>query len=200
MKMAKIETEDLNKLIACTKGFIDHNNFRVAFRYIRLEFSKNDRRVAAISCDGYRLSVEHSVVSDLEEDFVAYIKPNFTLPKGKTANIELDEEQKLCKIHCDGIVLGYEQPDGEFFIDYKKVIPCNKPTLRIGFNGNYLLKALNAAKTSAGGFKSPIVLEFTDNLSPVLFRTGKDDVKMVLPIRVSGEWVPLDFEKKQEEQ
>ena len=61
-------------------------------------------------------------------------------------------------------------------------------TFRIGFNGNYLLTALQAAKVSTGGtYKNPIILEFNGPTSPCVIRTNTSDVKMVLPIRIKAE-------------
>ena len=86
-------------------------------------------------------------------------------------------------IRCGEFIFGYQQPEGEF-LDWEKVLP-EAPTFKIGFNGNYLLSALKAAKVSAGNsFKSPIILEFRSPLDPVIIHTNKDDVKMILPIRI----------------
>lgn len=58
----------------------------------------------------------------------------------------------------------------------------------VACNGNYLLSALQAAKVSAGGtYKNPIILEFTGPTSPCVIRTNKDDIKMVMPIRLKAE-------------
>lgn len=81
-------------------------------------------------------------------------------------------------------MFGYSQPEADKFL-WREAIPADDPTLRLGFNGNYLLSALQAAKVSIGGsFKDPVVLEFRNNLTPVILRTNKDDIKMVLPIRI----------------
>ena len=50
---------------------------------------------------------------------------------------------------------------------------------------NYLLSALQAAKVSAdGSFRQPVILEFRSNIEPILLRTNKEDIKMVLPVRI----------------
>lgn len=192
MSSATMTTDCFNKLISCTKNFLKPNSTSTIRGYIRLEFSHKFSRVTAIAIDGYRLSVEHCAVLEVDNDFVAYIKPNVKLQNGKVASIEMVDEEKLCKISCGGFHFGFDQPDGDY-MNWASVIPNQKPTLRIAFNGSYLEQALSAAKTSAGGFSKPVVLEFTDALSPVLFRTGSDDVKMVLPVRTRSEWQPLNF-------
>lgn len=82
------------------------------------------------------------------------------------------------------------------YFNWRNVVSDKEPAFRIRFNGNYLLKALTAAQKSAGGFKSPVVLEFTDPLSPVIFRTNQDDIKLILPMRIGKEWKPLGFKEE----
>lgn len=33
-------------------------------------------------------------------------------------------------------------------------------------------------------FRNPVILEFRSNVEPILLRTNKDDIKVVLPIRI----------------
>lgn len=180
MKRARISTENFNRLIETTKAFCATVSGRATSMYIRLEFYKEASEVIAVACDGYRLSVEHSI-AECEEDFVVYIRSTIKLPKGDTAVIELEEKEVI--IRCGGFVFGYKQPEGDF-VDWNNVIPKREPSLRIGFNGDYLLSALQAAKKSAGGFRNPIILEFGSPLQPVLIRTNTNDIKMVLPVRI----------------
>lgn len=177
---AKIYTNDFNRIIAATKDFVSKNSNKKTHTYIRLEFRHEEQRVTAIAVDGYRMSVENSVC-ECDEDFNAYIRSNVKLPSGLNAIFEIQDGEVI--IRCGDFIFGYQQPEGEF-LDWKKVLP-DAPTFKVGFNGNYLLTALNAAKVSAGNsFKHPIVLEFRGPLEPVIIRTNKDDVKMVLPIRI----------------
>lgn len=184
MKSAKIYTNDLNRLIAATKSFVSDNNYRPCHQYIKLEFHAADNQVVAMAADSYRMSVEHSVISDCDEDFVAFIKSNTKLPHKKYATISLTEDGKEAVIRCCEFSFGYTQPQDSGF-DWEKVIPTSEVKYRIGFNGNYLLAALQAAKVSAGeSFRKPVILEFRSNVEPILLRTNKEDIKMVLPIRI----------------
>lgn len=183
MKTAKIFTNDFNRIIAATKGFVGTSrNARKMNQYIRLEFSAEFQTVTAIAVDGYRMSVEHSVCCECGEDFVAYVRNSIKLPNKMYSEISVDNGE--CIIRCGDFLFGYQQPDGEF-LDWKNALPDGCPSMRIGFNGNYLLSALQAAKISAGNsFKSPVVLEFRGPLYPVVIRTNKEDIKMVLPVRI----------------
>lgn len=182
MKQAKIFSDDFNRIIAATKSFVSHGSTKRAHEYIKLEFCAELQRVTAVAVDGYRLSVEHSVISDCEEDFSVFVKANTKLPKGEYATISTDGKES--EIRCNGFIFGYEQPEDNF-LDWNNAIPKEKPALKIGFNGNYLLSALQAARISSGrSFRNPIVMEIYDSLKPIIFRTNNDDIKMVLPIRI----------------
>lgn len=181
---AKMASNDFNRLVAATKDFVSKDVTRRSHRFIRLEFSAADSSVTAVAVDGYRLSVEHSVC-ECDEDFVAYINANTHLPRGAEATIEVRDGEAI--IHCGDFIFGCPQRTGEF-LEWQKVIPAGEPTFRIGFNGNYLLSALWAAKVSCGDcFREPVVLELRGETDPVLLRTNKEDVKMVLPVRIKNQ-------------
>lgn len=181
---AKIHTNDFNRIVDATKQFVSKSDIRKLHKFIRLEFSAADSSVTAVAVDGYRLSVEHSVC-ECDEDFVAYINANTKLPRGMEATIELNYDAVI--IRCGDFIFGCPQREGEF-LDWERALPKGKPTFRFGVNGNYLLSALQAAKTSLGNsFRQPVILEFHGELSPVILRTNKDDIKMVLPVRIKND-------------
>lgn len=180
---ATILGNDFNRIMDATKQFCGTSTRHKEQEYIRLDFDAEIQRVTAHACDGYRLSVEHSVIGSCDENFTVYIRGGFRLPKKQYATIEKIENE--VQIRCAGALFGFEQPDVSRRFEWQKAIPKDEPTFRIGFNGNYLLNALQAAKVSAGQtFKNPIVLEFWTPTTPVIIRTNTDDIKMVLPIRI----------------
>ena len=182
MKKAIMTTDIFNRLINATKGFTGSFGSRYIHQFIRLEFHSDSDEVVAVAVDGFKLSVEHAVCKS-EEDFVVYVKSNAKLPRKTKVEIELDGNEALFR--CDEFVFGYQQPDGEF-CDWKKVLPKGEPSFKIGFNAEYLLKALDAARISAGGIcKTACVLEFRSPLEPVIIRTNSNDIKMVLPVRLT---------------
>ncbi len=178
---AQIHTNDFNRIVDATKQFAAKNTVRPIYKFIRLEFSAADHSVTAIATDGYRMSIEHSVC-DCDEDFTAYINPATRLPRGMEAIIEIEKADLI--IRCGDFIFGCQQRDGDF-LDWKNVLPEEEPTFRIGFNGNYLLSALQSAKVSLGNsFRSPVILEFRGAEKPVILRTNKNDLKMVFPVRI----------------
>ncbi len=182
---AQIHTGAFNRILGATKAFTSSNDNRPIMRYIRLEFSKETQSVTAIALDGYRMSVEHSVCVSVDEDFTAYIKP-IKLPNLRTATIEVKDGELF--IRCDGAIYGFKQPDGDFPIDWKnalETIENDTVQFKIGFNGELLLSALQAAKASSGGMLSkPVALEFRGAEKPITLRTGTNDIKVVLPVRM----------------
>ena len=184
---ATIFSDDFNRIVDATKQFVSkvHCESWKAKEYIRFDFDAEHQKVTAMSLDGYRMSVENSVVSECDENFSVYIMGSFRLPRKTYAVIEKVGTE--VQIRCAGALFGFEQPEDPQPFEWQKVIPEGEPHFKIGFNGNYLLTALQAAKISAGQtFKNPIVLEFWSPISPVIIRTNKDDIKMVLPIRLGG--------------
>lgn len=187
MKSATIYSNDFNRLLDATRSFVRKNNdVRQQFSFIKLEFRKDTQQVTAVAVDGYRMSVEHTVISECTEDFIAYIKPTIKLPRGEYATISLPGDGQVAQIKCNGFLFGYEQPPSTEF-HWENIIPRGSPSFEIAFNGNLLLSAIQAAKVSAGNsFKKPLVLQFFSPMSPALIRTNDDnDIKMVLPMRYS---------------
>lgn len=177
---SKMYTDNFNRMISAVKAFQGHKMSNESLNFVRIEFRAMTSEAIAIASDGCRLSVEHAV-AESDEDFTIYVDGKTRLPKGKNAIITLDGDEVM--IRCDGYIFGHKQPSGNFF-NWENAIPKDEPSFKITFNGDYLLSALQAAKASCGGsYNSPIVLEFRSQLQPVVIRTNKNDIKLVLPIR-----------------
>lgn len=181
MKKASMSTGAFNRLIEATKAFRQKAGSRPIHEYIRIEFHAENDEAIAVAVDGHRLSVEHALATS-NEDFAVYVRGNVKLPKDSTVDIELVDNEAIFR--CDGFVFGYKQPDGKF-LEWENAIPKSEPQFRIGFNGDYLLSALQAAKASVGGtYKTAVVLEFRTPLDPIILRTNGKDVKLVMPMRI----------------
>lgn len=186
MKIVIMSTNVFNTIIAAVKGAVSASERRPMYKNIRLEFRKENNAVTAIATDGFRLFVEHATCCEVEEDFDCYIKPSVHLPRGNSMRLELkkrDETESVVEIECLGCIFGFVQPTGAF-LNWEKALP-DSPTFRIGVNAEYLLSALQAAKASVGGaFKQPAILEFRGPIGPITIKTNREDVKMVLPVRI----------------
>lgn len=187
---ATINAKDFNRLIAATKMFAaqQYDKKHPLLTFIRLEFDAGNMQVTAIALDGYKMSAETAVLCSCDEDFTAYVRSNIKLPSRESvyAQVELIDNELI--VRCDDFIFGYLQPDTEKWVDWKNLIPKEDVQYKITFNGNLLLSALQAAKVSCGNsFSKPITLEFRDPIKPIVLRTNKEDIKMILPMRVYRE-------------
>ena len=106
---ARILGNDFNRIMDATKQFCKTSTRHKEQEYIRLDFDAETQRVTAHACDGYRLSVEHSVISGCEENFTVYLRSGCRLPKREYATIEKVGNE--AQIRCNGMLFGVEQPD-----------------------------------------------------------------------------------------
>lgn len=180
---AMLDSGSFNRAIAATKGFVGKSQNRPFHNYIRLEFHAADTCMTAMAVNGVMMSVEH-VPCTCDEDFVTYIHPYIKLPNRKTAIIEVTEKETL--IRCEDFIFGCPRVTGEDVFDWRKALPA-EPEFRIAFNASYLLTALRAALVSRGSnSREPMILEFRGALEPVILRTNKRDIKMIMPVRISA--------------
>lgn len=183
---------ELKRLMAATKDFVLKGQRGDTYNFVRFEFH-TDHTVRACACDGYKLSTEWGSCSDVQEDFVAYITPEVVGRLNKCEYVEIQAYDGGVELLTD--IMNISCPfvsSGRPFVDVDKTIPSDIPSFEIGINGKYLISALKASSTIAD-INRPVILSFgKDNLSPVIIRTqsyvsrGKDDVKMVLPVRLRG--------------
>lgn len=110
---ATIYTNDFNRIIAATKDFVAQSHeARKTLRYIRMEFNAADSIVTAIATDGHRMSVEHAIISECDEDFVVYVHSSIKLPAKMYADIEDVNGETIIK--CGSFIFGCQQPEEDF--------------------------------------------------------------------------------------
>lgn len=183
---AIIDSKSLNRIIDATKRFVRKSEQPNIYQYIRLEFVKDGSLVSAVSCDGFRLSVEKSIFQSVDEDFVAYITP--TIPKcpARVKDVFIERMGDMVLLHYGDTIHGSKQPSGDY-LDYKTSyddVVKKPPVFTIGFNPNFLFDALQSAKASIGGvLQKPVILEFRGDREPALMKTGDGNIKMILPVR-----------------
>lgn len=177
----------LKQLIGATKKFVGTSELSPMQMYIRIEFSRSKQTATASAIDGYRISEVTKFCIVEGEDFTVYVRP--TLPisqfKGERVCVELDGD--YCRISCGDLSVGCKQPTGQFFDteEYIAGLPTDPPRFRIGFNAQYLLDVLQAAKlASPESIRSIITLEFQNPQSPVITRGINGGTFVILPVRV----------------
>lgn len=186
---ASIDRVNFNRLIEATRRFVRADSNNAALRYIRIDFSKEDSTATASAVDGFRLSVETCICNDVDSDFTVYVKPNASKCPKSIGCVLVEKLEDAATIRYGDVGISYKQPKGDPF-DYQKALrdmATTEARYKIGFNGDYLISALQSAKAGLGeAFKNPIVLEFRSPTEPILLNTGKGNVKVVLPVRIKS--------------
>lgn len=184
---AIINTREFNRIIAATKAFVDVHGERPLYRRIKLEFSAKNKRVTAVAMDSFRMAVENAALDECDEDFIAYTEGNIKLPSRKDVYAQIELQGDILNVYCEGLIYGYVQPAIEGF-DWGKVVPRSDVRYKIAFNGDLLLSALRAAKISCGGKHSQcITLEIRGTSEPIILRTNKEDIKLMMAMRIHPE-------------
>lgn len=184
---AHINGDSLNKLMAGVKRFVKTTESKTQLNnYIQLEFSKSNCNVTATATDGHKLSIEHSLCNMVDEDFTAYVLPTLRKFKKDTAVfITLIEDDLFFDLGNES--QGYRQPKTGVFLDCREVVRTleqTEPIYRIGFDPKLLIEALQSAKESGHDFRNKIIMEFRGDKDHIIFKTGDNNVKLILPVRI----------------
>lgn len=181
---AIMETDELKRLIKSTAKFVSKDQRRPMLEWIRLEFDKTS--VKAIALNGYMAAIEKADLIDIDEPFIAYIKPYLPPLAGSPyAKIILDNGKLL--IEAGDRIIGYEQPTGDFIDmdDTLKSLNKNAPTFKILFSKDLLEAAIRSVQQDTCTSKA-ITLKFSTPNSPMIIES-ENGVKYVLPCRSDGE-------------
>jgi DNA polymerase III sliding clamp (beta) subunit (PCNA family) len=179
---AILKTEDLKRLIKGTVKFVSKEERKYILQYVQLKFSKDEMTVTAIALNGYMLSVETVKCYNLDESFTAYIRPHLPVgAKCEYSTIEMSGEN--CLIDIDGRIVGYKQPDGEFFNSDKFLYETEHlPVIaEIALTKDFLIDAIKSLQQDELK-KSPVVIQIRNGLQPVSVQMGKS-TRHILPVR-----------------
>lgn len=174
---AIIETDKLKRLIKSTAKFVSKDQRRPMLEWIRLEFDKTS--VKAIAVNPYAVAIENVACIDVDEPFIAYIKP-YLPPLAGNPYAKIILEDGKCLISAGDRIVGYEQPKDKF-INMDEVLERlnkNAPTFKISFSKDLLENAIRSIQQTS----NPIVLKFSEPNSPAIIET-ETGVKYVLPCR-----------------
>jgi DNA polymerase III sliding clamp (beta) subunit (PCNA family) len=179
---AVILTDELKRLIKATAKFISKDDNRHMQQYIKLEFTHEGMQAKAVSCDGYRLSIENAKCFDVDESFTVFIKPY--LPVGANfeyATIELVD--KRCLIDIGGRIVGYKQPDGNYMDINKAIEEIERfpVTHTVSVSQFFLLDALNSIHKDSL-HKNPAEIQLRGKIGAISIGS-KDGIRYVLPVR-----------------
>ena len=170
---AIIKTDDLKRLVKSTRHFISKDENRPVLNFIRLEFEKAVMTVKATGLDGYKLSEENAHIKEIDESFIAYIKPY--IPVGiKSDVITIEMVGNKCFIDAGESSIAYKQPRGDK-IDTKKIIgdlESNPAICEFFIDRDFLVDALKSI-CEKENIRESVAFEFRGEDHPILLKSGE---------------------------
>ena len=185
---AIIEAMEFKRLIDNTKRFTSKNSTNKLMQYIYLEVNAETKEVKASAVDGHRISIEYTKAAKITEPFACYVKPVIPKITKRDKCVELELVDNKAYITVNDNIMGYKQPEGEFFKTEKFVSDyCTKPVEASIYVDAKLLQEAIASTANSAIWKNAVKIEIRGRKDPVIIRSKGGNVKAVLPVRVEGE-------------
>lgn len=186
---AILDAGEFKRIIDNTKHFVGKGMNFALMQWIYLEIDVKEKIIRATALDGHRISIEYAKLKYADTSFSCYIKP--VIPKiTKYDNYaELEVVQNRLFIQVGESIIGYVQPEGEYYpIDeLLKEYQEKEKLITFGVNAKYLKDALDSIGTY-GSDKKIAKIDIYDPDSPVIIRTGRrgecENLKIVLPMHI----------------
>lgn len=188
---AIIDATVFKNLVNNAKAFVERDSIYTnkMLTYIFVEVDASNKEIKLIALDGHRISVETAQIIEADESFKCFIRPN--IPKitknDRFVELELNMNDGKCFVTVSESIVGYKQPQGEYF-DYKKLIrdaENQEAKASILVDASLLKEALNSVKTE-GNIRDYVKIEIRDKHLPIVIRYGKkrdrSNLKLVLPV------------------
>lgn len=183
---AIIDAMEFKRLVDNTKKFVSKYESHKLMLYIYLQVNAETKEVKATAVDGHRISVEYTTAREVDESFNCYIKPVIPKITKNDRLVELELVDKKAYITVNDNIMGYKQPEGEYF-KVDEIIQnaeAKEPTASIWVYPQLLKQALESVDY---GWKETVKIEIRNKKDPILIkrRNGRKDIKFVLPCNVS---------------
>lgn len=182
---AIINALEFKRLVENTKKFVSKYESNKLMTYIYLQVNAETKEVKATAVDGHRISVEYTTAIEVDESFNCYIKPVIPKIVKNDRYVELELVDKKAYITVNDNIMGYKQPEGEYFKVDKMIqdLEAKEPTASIWVDPRLLKEALDSA---IYGYNQPVKIEIRDKKDPILIKrkSGYKDIKLVLPVNV----------------
>lgn len=181
---AIIDAMEFKRLIDNTKRFVKNYESNKLMQYIYLEVNAETKEIKATALDGHRISIEYGKVKEAGESFKCYVKPMIPKITKRDMYVELELVDKKAYITVNDNIMGYLQPEGEYFKTDKLISDLEeKPALASIYVDAKLLE--EALKSTANAYYSKYVkVEIRDKKDPVIIRSKGGNIKLVLPVNV----------------
>ena len=188
---AIIEASEFKRLVTNTKKFVSRYASNKLMGYIYLEVNADTKEIKATALDGHRVSVEYAMCSVAEQSFSCYIKPAIPKIAKRDRYVELELIGDKAYITVDDNIMGYKQPEGEYFkVDDMISDLEKKPPAAVIYVNAKLLKSALESVSGLSDYKPLVKIEIRDRKDPIVikkirFREATKDIKFVLPVNVT---------------
>lgn len=185
---ATLTTNSLKKIVDGTKRFVASNDNSPLMQYIHIVVDAEKQEIKAEALDGHRFSIEHAELTECDESFDCFIKP--AIPKITKFNYyaEIELVNGKAYVTVGDSIIGYKQPEGKYFELSKIIADTEKvePKAKIAVQSKLLADALTSI-TVPKDYRNTAKIEIREPQQVIIIRSGENDIKGVLPIRVA-EW------------
>ncbi len=189
---ARISAKDFKKIIENTKRFVGPEYKGNKFPWIYLTVDGLTMTIKATALDGHKVSIEYADITEADESFSCYIKPNIPKITRNDSYVDIEVSKNRLYVQVGESIMGYVQPEGEYY-DVEKMVNdlMTEPKgMTIGVNASLLKDAL--ASISDYGERFPLAkIDLRGPKDAIVIRSGergkRENIKIVLPVNLRCE-------------
>ncbi|SET71894.1 hypothetical protein SAMN05443270_1104 [Lacrimispora sphenoides] len=189
---ARISAKDFKRIIDNTKRFVGPEYKGGKLPWIYLKVDVETKTIKATALDGHKVSIEYADITEADESFSCYIKPNIPKITRHDSYVDIEVSKNRIYVQVGESIMGYVQPEGEYYGVEKMVndLMTEPKGLTIGVNANLLKDAL--ASISDYGDRIPIArIDLRGPKDAIVIRSGergkRENIKIVLPVNLRCE-------------
>ena len=185
---AVLDAGEFKRIIENTKKFVRKEARNDLMSWIYMEIDAKEMTIKATALDGRRVSTESAGLTEADESFVCFIRPEIPKVSRYDAYAELEVNENRLFVRVGESIAGYVQPEGTFYDVSKVLEPLREKEKMavIGMNAKYLKGAMESI--SAYGGSKMCKIEVYGPLQPIVIRPvrkgERENVKIVLPIDI----------------
>lgn len=184
---ATLEGNAFNRLFKGTRKFISRKEDFPAGSMIQLCFYKDGAYAEAYALNGYCAAEERAECEAVDEDFKTLMEVP-PLYADRDAIVKIEVEDDYTYISYGDIRFRTKQPSTKP-VDIKKIFQHNtkeSETISFAADADYMIHAIQSLKSCGGYINEPIIVEYSTQDKPIIFRTNATNRKMVMPIRMAA--------------
>ena len=185
----KLDANEFKRLIDNTKRFVNKDALNELMSWIYLEINAEEMFIKATALDGHRVSIEYAGLVEADESFTCYIRPVIPKVTRYDSYAELEVNKNRLYAQVGESIIGYVQPEGQFYNVDKFMEDIKKEELvtTLGINAKYLKDAMESISFYDSNRKIAKI-EVHKPHEPVVIKSGRrgerENLKIILPINI----------------